>query len=381
MLSSSRVAVACVSLVVLVAGACSQDDTTVTAGPSGASASETPDSSEAGPAAVVAAPSEGDEIAAGTLEVGAGCVILDERGHYRWIIAWPGSAIESISDDGALSVVSTTGAVELRNSDRVTLTGHRVEDPESLDWIIAPAAECHGDGVFHVSAVTEALTPGSEPPAVDGPIGGGLASGTGSALELACLEGIDEDSTEWFGPATLTQRGAVAEAFGDLIVGWIGEPYELESAETWSSWGLDDEDGNLVAVATVVASNGGWDPSHARYCVIPQPTPPPPPFTLYVSNQSFEDPTVAITISIDDVVVVDENFDVEGQHNWISFEPDIPPGEHVLHAVSDTGAEFTSDFTIPEGEPRWAVIDYWFYPDEGPRNFTFSISDEPIAFG
>lgn len=114
--------------------------------------------------------------------------------------------------------------------------------------------------------------------------------------------------------------------------------------------------------------------------VSPRPTPPPPPFTVYVSNQSFEEPTVAIEITIDTDVVVDQDFDVEGQHNWITFTPDVPPGEHTLRAVSNTGAEFTVEFTLVEGQPRWAVVDYWYYPDDGPRKFTFRISDEPIAF-
>lgn len=217
--------------------------------------------------------------------------------------------------------------------------------------------------------------------APNGPIGGGIASGTGVDAELACPGGAEQDTEEWFGPVGLTQQGAIAEAFGDLVIGWMGKPFEIESTETWSSWGLKDDAGRLIAVATVVVTNGGWDPSHARYCVIPRPTPPPPPLTLYVSNQSFEDPTVGITITIDGDVVVDEDFDVEGQHNWIRFEPDVAPGRHTVHAVSTTGAELTTEFTLPAGEPRWAVIDYWFYPDEDPREFTFQIHDEPIAFG
>lgn len=109
-------------------------------------------------------------------------------------------------------------------------------------------------------------------------------------------------------------------------------------------------------------------------------TPPPPPLTLYVSNQSFEDPNVQIAISIDGVVVVDETFAVEGQHNWIAFELDVSPGDHILTATSNTGAQLTVEFTTKAGQPRWAVVDYWWYPKDGPRKFTFDIHDEPIAF-
>jgi hypothetical protein len=109
-------------------------------------------------------------------------------------------------------------------------------------------------------------------------------------------------------------------------------------------------------------------------------TPPPPPFTLYVSNQSFEDPNVQITIAIDGVVVVDQSFAVEGQHNWSTFEPDVLPGEHILTAASNTGAELSVEFTTNAGQPRWAVVDYWWHHEDGPRKFTFHISDEPIGF-
>lgn len=212
------------------------------------------------------------------------------------------------------------------------------------------------------------------------PNGGGLASGTGVDTDLECPTGVDESATEWFGPAEFTLEGAVAEAFGDLSVGWIGDPVEMVTTDEWSSWGLFDEEGNLVAVATVIVSGDGWDPSHARFCVIPEPRPPDPPFTLYVSNQSFDDPTVGIRITIDGQVAVADSFAVEGQHNWISFTPDVEPGVHTLTATSDTGVVLTVEFEIPHGESRWAVVDYWWYPQEGPAHFTFDISDEPLAF-
>lgn len=83
--------------------------------------------------------------------------------------------------------------------------------------------------------------------APNGPIGGGIASGTGVDAELACPAGAEQDTEEWFGPAGLTQQGAIAEAFGDLVIGWMGKPFEIESTERWSSWGLKDDAGRLVA--------------------------------------------------------------------------------------------------------------------------------------
>ena len=127
------------------------------------------------------------------------------------------------------------------------------------------------------------------------------------------------------------------------------------------------------------ASTGGGRASDAG--IDASPTARQELFTLYVSNQSFEDPNVQITISIDGVVVVDRRFAVEGQHNWIAFEPEILPGDHILTARSSTGADKTVEFTLEPGKPRWAVVEYWWYPRAGPRAFTFGISDEPMAFG
>jgi len=116
----------------------------------------------------------------------------------------------------------------------------------------------------------------------------------------------------------------------------------------------------------------------------PVPVPAPPagamPFTLHVSNQSFEEPTVVIAVVLNGELLIDQPFDVEGQRNWFTFELELAPGEHVLTAVSDTGVETSMEFSTQAGEPLWAVLDYWFYPDEGGRYFNFETYDEPVGF-
>lgn len=324
-----------------------------------------------------------DDVVAGSLQITDGCVTLSERGHRVLTLGWPAAAT---TWDPATQSVGFEGSVArtLHHGDRVTLTGQLVPDPDQVAWTQSPGRTCRGEAVMLVADVTEivrASTPvDEEVVAPEQPIGGGRAGGTGSVQPLECPSGVDAAEEEWFGPAGMTLQGAVAEAFGDLVVGWIGEPFELETTDEWSSWGLRDNAGRLVAVVTVVTSNGGWDPSHARYCNLPRPDPPPAPFTLYVSNQSFEDATVGITVTIDGEVVIDQDFAVEGQHNWIEFTPTIEPGDHTLMATSNTGAELTIDFALPESEPRWAVLDYWHSPEEEPGRFTFNISDQPLAF-
>jgi hypothetical protein len=107
----------------------------------------------------------------------------------------------------------------------------------------------------------------------------------------------------------------------------------------------------------------------------------PPPLTLYVSNQSFAEPEVGITVTIDGEVVVDDRFPVRDQHHVVPFAVDIGPGDHTLTATSDAGVEHTVTLTIPERAPRWVALLYWWSPEDGPPTFTVDISDEPISFG
>lgn len=109
--------------------------------------------------------------------------------------------------------------------------------------------------------------------------------------------------------------------------------------------------------------------------------------TLLVSNQSFADDPVRITISIDGDVVVDDEFSVGMQDNWIAFEVRLPPGNHELTMRSSTGVEADAEVLIPAGGHRWANVAYWYSPpdhdraraDKMPRGFSLTVNDEPIA--
>lgn len=101
---------------------------------------------------------------------------------------------------------------------------------------------------------------------------------------------------------------------------------------------------------------------------------------LWVSNQSFADDPVAVTVTIDGVTVVDQPFAVEGQHNWELFPVALEPGRHTLSATSDTGVSLERTFRVPEGGPRYAVLDYWYYADSEGRHFSWRDQAEPVAF-
>ncbi len=102
---------------------------------------------------------------------------------------------------------------------------------------------------------------------------------------------------------------------------------------------------------------------------------------FYVSNQSFDIDPVDIQINIDDKVAINQDFYVEGQHNWIEFIYLLSPGTHKLSITSIKGeATFEEEFEIVDN--HWIVIDFWYYPNSFSidEHFTFLISDEPVGF-
>ncbi|MCX5067176.1 hypothetical protein OOJ91_15135 [Micromonospora lupini] len=101
---------------------------------------------------------------------------------------------------------------------------------------------------------------------------------------------------------------------------------------------------------------------------------------LWVSNQSFEDDRVTVTVSIDGTRLVDQPFDVQGQHNWILFPVKLPPGSHEVTATSQTGAATHERFTVPEKGRRYAVLGYWSDPGRNDRHLSWLVRSRPVAF-
>lgn len=113
------------------------------------------------------------------------------------------------------------------------------------------------------------------------------------------------------------------------------------------------------------------------------------PLIVRVSNQSFDDPDVELTASLNGVALFHQSFAVEGQHTVTLFGVDVPAGEHTLTVVSDSGAEVEQAFTLPAGEQRWLVVNYG-YADPRPQDnpsvgqetgpgISVSVSDEMVG--
>lgn len=99
---------------------------------------------------------------------------------------------------------------------------------------------------------------------------------------------------------------------------------------------------------------------------------------LHVSNQSFNDEEVRLTVTIDAVTVVDGDFHVEGQHNWVTFPLALSSGGHEITAESDSGAALRESFQVRRGKTRYAVIDHW--TEDGSADLTWQSQWQPMFF-
>ena len=102
---------------------------------------------------------------------------------------------------------------------------------------------------------------------------------------------------------------------------------------------------------------------------------------LWLSNQSFEDPSVRLTVEIDGVRLVDDEFAVEGQHNFVAFPIAVAPGRHHVVVTSDTGARIERTITVPERGDRWAAALFWTGEKGGPDFLDWMFQDHPIGWG
>lgn len=99
---------------------------------------------------------------------------------------------------------------------------------------------------------------------------------------------------------------------------------------------------------------------------------------LYISNQSFDDPDAPVRLTIDGVVIVDQVFAVEGQHNWVPFEVAIAAGTHQIEITGANGAKESAIVDVPAHGDLWAVADYWV--NDGKGSFDWRVSDHSIGF-
>lgn len=113
---------------------------------------------------------------------------------------------------------------------------------------------------------------------------------------------------------------------------------------------------------------------------------------LFVSNQSFYHDRVPIEVTIDGATVVDQEFEVQGQHTWIQFPVALETRTVVVTATvasnpaanREVQVSETFPLNIPPGEQRWVTISYWASepeptpgPESEPRIYADIADHEP----
>lgn len=107
---------------------------------------------------------------------------------------------------------------------------------------------------------------------------------------------------------------------------------------------------------------------------------PPLGLALVISNQSFADPDVRLTVEIDGNVMVDRSFAVENQHSRHSYLFPLDPGEHQVTVRADTGATHQRIVTLGP-DRRFLYLNYWGDGQEPADPFTVQESEEPLPSG
>jgi hypothetical protein len=135
----------------------------------------------------------------------------------------------------------------------------------------------------------------------------------------------------------------------------------------------------LLSCLTLVACAA--EPSSEPHLVIPTTT--APTFTLFVSNQSFDKPSLFIAIEIDGHPAIYGGFDVGSQHSWYRFDMRLDAGKHAISVEGiDTAATLDQDFVL--GSRSWGVLDFWYSApgssEPSPEKFDFAVLDHEPAF-
>lgn len=99
-------------------------------------------------------------------------------------------------------------------------------------------------------------------------------------------------------------------------------------------------------------------------------------FTLYVSNQSLEKPTMAITVTVDGRQVVSTDFQVGDEHR---LALDLAAGPRRVVARAGDGTVVDATFTMPEDGERWGVLTFYASAAYYAPHFQWDyLEEEPI---
>ena len=155
-------------------------------------------------------------------------------------------------------------------------------------------------------------------------------------------------------PNVLPAAGEPQELHGDVEDAWCDS-----KPQPWRS-SCSARAGSPV----VTDASSSADSRPASSGIIETTLPNSPSLVLSVSNQSFADDPIGIVVTIDGREVVHDQFVVEDQHHWVTYELAVAPGFHAITLESDTGVTRTATFEVAAAKQRWAAISYWYDPPD-----------------
>lgn len=103
------------------------------------------------------------------------------------------------------------------------------------------------------------------------------------------------------------------------------------------------------------------------------------PFTLLVTNQSFDDPDITVTVRVDDEEVLSQVVAVGNQHELVRLPLDLDPGEHTMVIDVDDRITTIDTFVIPANDPYFGLVMY--QPGEDSPRLDVTFSDQPMGLG
>ncbi len=186
------------------------------------------------------------------------------------------------------------------------------------------------------------------------PIAANRRGDAGASSSVASGDvGVDVDDAA--GPSP--ESSAVTTVAPDPTVGCAAEPF-VTACSTSTTQPLPavtstSETTTVPGLSTPApTAPPGETPLTTQPIAVPVPTPPPPgplgiatcadgstgDAVVWVSNQSFADPTQRIEVRIDGEVLVDRDFVVEAQHTFVMFCVDLGAGRHLITASTSEDA-------------------------------------------
>lgn len=100
-------------------------------------------------------------------------------------------------------------------------------------------------------------------------------------------------------------------------------------------------------------------------------------FIVILSNQSFENTKVNLTVFIDGNKLISQDCKTENQHTGYYYYYNLV-GTHIVKVMSDDGQEVQKTITFDENIPLWVMMSYW--GDGESAKIDFNIMDSPFLW-